>query len=64
MGKYCVRLKDEQAKRNFLFVVGDNDPDFELDPEGNPITVWITTNLSQTFLESLSTVEDVITAEG
>jgi len=61
MNRYCVRLKDEQSKRNFLFVVGDNDPDFELEPEGNPVTVWIKTNLSVSFLESLSeVVQDVI----
>jgi len=61
MNRYCVRLKDEQSKRNFLCIVGENDPDFELEPEGNPVTVWIQTNLSVSFLESLSeVVQDVI----
>jgi len=71
MTKYCVRLKDDykarvkwddKAKRDFLLVVGENDPDFELDPEGNRITVWITTTLSEGFLQSLDCVEDVVEA--
>ena len=65
MVKYCVRLKDTpNARRNFLCVVGENDPDFELDPEGNPVTVWITTTLSESFLSNLEVVEDVVVANG
>lgn len=62
MAKYCVRLKDAKFMRDFLCVVGENDPDFEMDPEGNPVTVWITTTLSEYFLRNLEVVEDVVVA--
>ena len=61
MTKYCVRLKNEpEAKNNFLRALGFKDEDFELDPEGNPVTVWVTTSLSMSDLYEFDTVEDVV----
>jgi len=63
MTRYAVRLKDEPGvKENFLRALGFKDEDFELNPEGNPITVWVTTSLSMSDLYEFDTVEDVVEA--
>jgi hypothetical protein len=61
MTKYAVRLKEE-TKTDFLRLLGFKDEDFELDPEGNPITVWVTTSLSMDDLLEFEMVEDVVEA--
>lgn len=63
MNKYAVRLK-ENTKNDFLRALGFRDEDFELDPEGNPVTVWITTSLSISDLYEFDCVEDVVEARG
>ena len=63
MTKYAIRLKDvPNAKENFLRALGFRDEDFELDPEGNPITIWVTTSLSMSDLYEFDVVEDVVEA--
>ena len=66
MDKYCIRLKQsekkELTKENFLRALRLNDTGFVLDPEGNPVTVWVTTSLPMKDLFSFEEVEDVIEA--
>lgn len=63
MNKYAVRLK-ENTRDEFLRALGFRDEDFELDPEGNPVTVWVTTSLSMSDLYEFDCVEDVVEAKG
>ena len=63
MNKYAVRLKGI-TREEFLCALGFRDEDFELDPEGNPVTVWVTTSLSMSDLLEFEGVEDVVEAQG
>jgi hypothetical protein len=61
MNKYAVRLNGI-TREDFLCALGFKDEDFELDPEGNPSTVWVTTSLSASDLLSFNGVEEVVEA--
>jgi len=61
MNKYAVRLNGI-TREEFLCVLGFKDEDFELDPEGNPSTVWVTTTVSMSDILSWEGVEEVVEA--
>lgn len=63
MNKYAIRLNGI-TKQDFLCALGFRDENFELDPEGNPTTVWVTTSVPMSDLLAFDGVEDVIEATG
>lgn len=63
MVKYLISLNGI-TREDFLRALSIVDENFELDPEGNPSKVWVTTSVSITELLSWEGVEDVVKATG
>lgn len=61
---YAVRVKTAEDKEKAIQAIRERDSRASLDPEGNPTTFWITTNLDEREIEKMNEVEDVITAHG
>ena len=58
---YAVRLKTAEVKERVIQAIKDRDSDARLDPEGNPVTFWITTRMDERDIEALEGVDYVIT---
>ncbi len=56
---YTIRT-DRGAKKSVLKAILKKDRKAKVDPEGNPVTAWVTTNLSINDIEGIDGVEDVI----
>ncbi|KKL84848.1 hypothetical protein LCGC14_1960630 [marine sediment metagenome] len=56
---YTIRT-DRGAKKSVLKAILKKDRKAKVDPEGNPVTAWVTTNLSISDIEGIDGVEDVI----
>lgn len=50
------------ARRDVMDEIARLDPRADFDPEGNPVTFWVTTRLSEDEIEDLDGVVDVVSS--
>jgi len=60
MTKYAVRFESADCREDFLRLLGSEDPGARIDPEGNPVTVWIDTVLPLARVEAFDGVEHAV----
>lgn len=51
--KYAIRVSEMDLKKEVIEQIKKLDPNCVIDPEGNPITFWVETQLSEKQIESL-----------
>ena len=61
MKKYCVRV-NRTWKNEIMETIQAMDNKAFFDPEGNPATFWVTTNLSLNDIENIKRVDAEIMA--
>jgi hypothetical protein len=57
MNSYAIRTKTDKVKLAVIDEIKRRDPSAELDPEGNPITLWIDTELCTQEVEGIEGVQ-------
>lgn len=60
MKTYAVRTVSEEATRLVKAEIQRLDPASTIDPEGNPVTFWAATTLTEEEIERMEGVEDVV----
>lgn len=62
MNSFAIRTETAEVKQAVINQIMRRDPNAILDPEGNPITLWMDTVLSAREIEGIKGVEDCISS--